>query len=127
MLEIKFDATSSQLSITNTSTEPTSTPPRLYIKPSEDLGDLTKIRKFSPERDYLDALRYGLVAVEFAGTTRTFTLNFETGANYSNGIPIKVDANDGALPLNSGGIIIVNVTLDKDILGRDYRFKFEVL
>jgi len=127
MLEIKFDAETDRLTITNNSTEPTSTPPKLYIKPSEDLGELKKIRKFSPERDYLDALRYGLIDVEFVGTTRNFTLNFETGANYSNGIPVKVNASNEALPLDANDSVIVSVTLNNSTLDRDYRFKFEVL
>lgn len=127
MLGIEFDAVSSRLTIRNTSTDATSTPPKLYIKPSEDLGDLKKIRKFSPERDYLDILRHGLVVVSFAGTSRTFTLGFETGANYSNGIPVKIDPDNGALPLGANDIIIVDVTLDQTTLGRAYRFKFEVL
>ena len=125
MLSVTFDKTSSELTIKNTGTEATKTPPKIFIKPSEDLGVDKNIRKFSPERDYLDVLRHGLVSITVEG--RNYVLDFDTGATYSNGIYLKTTDEAGARPLAAGDPVIVGVVLDSTILDRDYRFKFEVV
>ena len=125
MLSVTFDNTNTQLTIKNTGSEATKTAPKIFIKPSEDLGIDNNIRKFSPERDYLDVLRYGLVSITVED--REYLLDFDTGANYSNGIYLKTTDAAGARPLSPNGTVIVNVVLDRSTLGRDYRFKFEVV
>lgn len=125
MLSVTFDKVTDELTIANTGTEATKTPPKIFIKPSEDLGIDKNIRKFSPERDYLDVLRYRLVSITVEG--RSYTLGFDTGANYSNGIYLKTTDEAGARPLSPNGSVTVSITLDKTTLDRDYRFKFEVV
>lgn len=125
MLEVNYEE--GTLTITNSSQESKSeTKPLLFIKPSEDLGDLEKIRKFTPERDYLDALRYADINVEFVSDQRSYTINFETGANYSTGIPVKLDVDGKSAKLNAGEIVTLDVTFN-DNMDRSYRFKFEVI
>lgn len=126
MLEVKYEEGTATLTIRNKSQESKSeTKPLLFIKPSEDLGDLEKIRKFTPERDYLDALRYADINVEFSDQ-RSYTIDFETGANYSTGIPVKLDADEKSAKLNAEEVVTLNVTFNNN-MDRSYRFKFEVI
>ena len=124
MLSVTFDKLTNELTIKNTGTEATKTPPKIFIKPSEDLGVDKNIRKFSSERDYLDVLRYRLVSITVED--RDYVLDFDTGANYSNGIYLKTTDEAGARPLSPNASVTVSVELDTT-LERDYRFKFEVV
>lgn len=116
-----YNETSSTLTITK-NVEDQLVVEKLYIKPSYDFGVLDKKRNHTPESDYLDCLRNEWISITIG--SRSVTLDFETGASYSKGVPLKLNAEEVAIPMNNGESINVQIHLAND---RSFRINFEVM
>jgi hypothetical protein len=96
---------------------------KLYVKPSYDFGVLNNARNYTPETDYLDALRLGWITATIG--SRNFTLSLEVGSSYNKGIPLKINNDDVALPLGDNESI--EIILDTTSASRGFRINFEVM
>lgn len=96
---------------------------KLYVKPSYDFGILNNARNYTPETDYLDALRSEWIAVTIG--SRSFTLNLEAGSSYNKGIPLKINNDNVALSLANDESI--EIVLDITSASRGFRINFEVM
>jgi len=96
---------------------------KLYVKPSYDFGILNNARNYTPETDYLDALRLEWITATIGN--RNFTLSLEVGSSYNKGIPLRINSNNVALPLANNESI--EIILDTTSASRGFRINFEVM
>ena len=117
-----YNESNSTLTVTK-DVEDNSVIEKLYVKPSYDFGILNNARNYTPETDYLDALRSEWIAVTIG--SRSFTLNLEAGSSYNKGIPLKINNDNVALSLANDESI--EIVLEITSASRGFRINFEVM